>query len=394
MKIGILTFHSQLNYGGVLQCWALQTALERMGHEVVVIDRWHNPDNSLLECGYNKFGLKQWIKLLIRLLLGLGDFSQWQRIKRTKKFLKAKLNLTPYHFVDWNDAPKDLSVDLLVVGSDQVWHCGDWGDPRPYLLDGAPKIPAIAYATSLGMKSLPERLGEKDGLSEIDTETFYRTSLKKFKAISCREREGVDICSSLAFQATHVVDPTLLAYDGETKCIGKSNRLVCYFMDEPIVESLVALETFAKKMDCSVEIFSDRGNLRPIPKTPRMLASRYSEIIHRIGSRVKIRSSAGPKEFYDSFKSATYVISDSFHALMFSILNNCNARIIRPSNAMRSKMFSRITEFADHTTGSLISNSLQEAIASISAGERVVYDSEWLQTRVEFSKNWLEANIK
>ena len=28
MKIGILTFHSQLNYGGVLQCWALQTALE------------------------------------------------------------------------------------------------------------------------------------------------------------------------------------------------------------------------------------------------------------------------------------------------------------------------------------------------------------------------------
>ena len=37
MKLGILTFHSQLNYGGVLQCWALQTALEKLGHEVVPI---------------------------------------------------------------------------------------------------------------------------------------------------------------------------------------------------------------------------------------------------------------------------------------------------------------------------------------------------------------------
>ena len=45
MRIGILTFHSQLNYGGVLQCWALKKALEDMGHEAVVldIDRKVNP---------------------------------------------------------------------------------------------------------------------------------------------------------------------------------------------------------------------------------------------------------------------------------------------------------------------------------------------------------------
>ena len=39
MKVGILTFHAQLNYGGVLQCWALREALKRMGHTVVV-DLW------------------------------------------------------------------------------------------------------------------------------------------------------------------------------------------------------------------------------------------------------------------------------------------------------------------------------------------------------------------
>ena len=48
MKLGILTFHSQLNYGGVLRCWALKMALEGMGHEVVVVDRWLDAKNGML----------------------------------------------------------------------------------------------------------------------------------------------------------------------------------------------------------------------------------------------------------------------------------------------------------------------------------------------------------
>ena len=108
MKIGILTFHSQLNYGGVLQCWALQTALEKMGHEVVVIDRWLTPDNRHLEHGYNRKRKKWWLRFWIRSLLGLGDMRFWLRVRRTKRFLREKLHLTPYHFVDWKDAPRDL----------------------------------------------------------------------------------------------------------------------------------------------------------------------------------------------------------------------------------------------------------------------------------------------
>lgn len=394
MKIGILTFHSQLNYGGILQCWALQAALEKMGHEVVVIDRWHNASNSLLECGYNRFCLKPWLKFGIRSLLGLGDVNHWLRVRRTKKFLKSHINRTPYHFIDWKDAPKDLGVDMLVIGSDQVWHCGDWGDPRPYLLDGAPNVSAIAYAASYGMKSLPQRLGIKDELAVLESEGVYKEGLKKFKAISCREKEGVDICVSLGFQATHVVDPTLLNYNGDQRETRETKRLVCYFMDVPIYESLDLLEAFAAKNKCLVEIFSDAGILSAMPKTSREWMSRYADAIRRIGSRVRIRSSVGPKEFYEAFKSATYVISDSFHALMFSILNNCNARIIRPSNEMRSRMFSRIAEFADHTTGPLIVNSLQEALSSILAGESVTYDANWLQERVEYSKGWIKANIQ
>ena len=66
MKIGILTFHSQLNYGGVLQCWALQTALEDLGHEVVVIDRWFDDVRNIHETVYDRMGWFQWMKFWIR----------------------------------------------------------------------------------------------------------------------------------------------------------------------------------------------------------------------------------------------------------------------------------------------------------------------------------------
>ena len=228
MKIGILTFHSQLNYGGVLQCWALQTALERMGHEVVVIDRWFDEENYRLERDYAKFGVRQWVRFWIRSLLGLGDLNGWLRVKRTKKFIKEKLKLTQYHFVEWKDAPDKLGVDILVVGSDQVWHCGDWGDPRVYLLNNAPILPTIAYAASFGMFSLPKFLSEDNSeMASIETEKFYKQGLKKFKAISCRETEGVELCHHLEVDAVHVVDPTLLDDKPLGSDYSKRSDLVC-----------------------------------------------------------------------------------------------------------------------------------------------------------------------
>ena len=57
MKIAILTFHSQLNYGGVLQCWALQEAITKLGHDVKVLDRWLDPKNETLN-GNRVSGIK------------------------------------------------------------------------------------------------------------------------------------------------------------------------------------------------------------------------------------------------------------------------------------------------------------------------------------------------
>ena len=397
MKIGILTFHSQLNYGGVLQCWALQTALEKLGYEVIVIDRWHNPDNSLLEQGYNKWGWRQWIKFWIRSLLGLGDINQWMRVRRTKRFLGEHLHRTPYHFVKWEDAPEDLGVDMLVVGSDQVWHCGNWGDPRVYLLEGAPKIPAIAYAASFGMAELPITLGVgAKGAEDSLSATIYKRGLSRFSAISCREKEGVDICRNLGYDAVHVVDPTLLAWgDGakERAKEPKRRELICYFLSEKIADCFDALDAFAGNNDCKVKVFMDSAWSAAFPSSMTRARNMLKTWKRRLSTHVEVMDSAGPEEFYRAFKTASWVVSDSFHALMFSICNGCNVRMIRPSSSFRQKMFARIEEFAAHAKGPLIVDSVRAALDSFAKGESVDFDYGWISERRAESKAWLELVI-
>lgn len=385
MKVGILTFHSQLNYGGVLQCWALQSVLEKMGHEVVVVDRWHYSDNSLLECGYNKWGWRQWIKFAIRASLGLGDMSQWLRVRRTKKFLELHIRRTPYHFVEWKDAPQDLGVDMLVVGSDQVWHCGNWGDPRVYLLEGAPKIATIAYAASFGLTELPQ-----------DFIGHYQRGLSRFNAISCRETEGVNLCRKLGFDAVHVVDPTLLAWGDDAKerykCL-KKRELVCYFLSERIEDHIDVLNAFAKEYDCKVKVFMADAWFVPMPSNLMRAKNMLRVWMRRLSLRVEIMDSAGPAEFYEAFKTAKWVVSDSFHALMFSICNGSDVRILKPSSPFRQKMFARIEEFSAHAQGPLIVDSVSAALASFANGEKVSFDYDWLSTRRKESQSWLASSI-
>ena len=394
MKIGILTFHSQLNYGGVLQCWALQTALEEMGYEVVVIDRWFDKDNSSLEGCYAKWGVIEWVNFWIRSMLGLGNLNGWLRVKRTKSFISKKLKLTPYHFVEWKDAPKELSVDYVIVGSDQVWHCGDWGDPRVYLLDDAPNLKYVAYAASFGLLSLPKIIYDfENGKMPIMTKDLYKCGLAKFKAISCREAEGVEICRSLGFYAKHLVDPTLLGLRTRGSYCNNQHDLVCYFLSERLEENFDALEQFAHNHHCRVKVFIDWNWLLPMPTNCKKIKHWFHGILKKCFSPINVMDGAGPEEFYIAFQNAKWVISDSFHALMFSLINNCNVRIIRPSSDMRRLMFARIEEFAKHINGPLVVNTISEAIDSLNKGESIEYDDEWILQRKEESIEWLKDNL-
>ena len=415
LNIGILSFHAQQNYGGVLQAFALQEVLRHTGQvlNVKVVDRWLSAGNRALVGDTN--GLWRRLRLRFRGLLRLGDAAPLCRRLRTRHFVETRLLLSDDHFQDWDEfrIRQLVSPDLLIVGSDQVWHAGKWGDPRVYLLHHAPAMRAIAYAASFGMTGANLRavegvttLGEWTGFARLASgETLgdiYRQGLAKFEAISCREAEGVAICAIYGREAVHVVDPVLLAgaefWRAQVRWNrAKSRQIFCYVIGEEALTVRTPLADVCRENKMSAEIFLDGVPSwwwGPMPKNVRTLKEWWRALRRRRCDRARMRLDAGPQEFLDSIAAADWVVTDSFHALMFAIVFKRNVRVLRPRSESRRQMFARIEEFAAHATGPLIADDLDAALSSFRRGEMVAFDEPWLEARRRFSADWLTAQIE
>lgn len=386
MRIGILTFHAQQNYGGVLQCWALKEYLQQLGHETVILDRWITPDNRLLfgPLGVAS-GFRFWRSVFVRSLCGCGTWKAVVRSVRTIRFVK-RLGLTKSHFFRWEDAPADLQIDCLLVGSDQVWHVGPWSDPRPYLLEGfaKEKIIKIAYAASFGMSAVP-----------LEYEAYYRRGFSRFSAISCREKEGVKICRQFGFRAEHVADPTLLlsrqAWNRllpyrKAARLGGRQVLVCYFMSVDCDMALPCLARFARENRCRVKVLTESPRLKPFKKSMASILANYREMY----PRVQICSDYGPTEFVRAFAGASAVLTDSFHAVMFSAVFGKNVRVLRPSTELRRAMFARISEFIEsYMTGPVFADSVLDALDSLASGKNSSFCQKKIDAFRRRSRAWL-----
>lgn len=385
MKIGILTFHSQLNYGGVLQCWALVQTLQGLGHDVVVIDRRFDDSRSLHRT-YFGASVRTWIRRVVDFVCGGNSLQLWVRAVRTNNFLSRSLPLTRYHFEDWKDAPKDLGVDLLVVGSDQVWHCGNWGDPRPYFLEGAPNVPAIAYAASIGLEKIPE-----------ENHSTFAAGVKRFSAISVRESRARElllpfgVCPQVVLDPTLLIDPVKWSEIHYDKNAGRG-FLVCYFVADVVERYYGMLEDYAKKHRCNVDVFIN------LQQTPRKRVCDFAAISKlwqkRLFGRVRVRYSAGPQEFVASFRNASAIVTDSFHALMFSVIFKKNIRLLAPAADWLKTSFSRIENFARmYANGSVVAESLQDALLSLDSDSPVAFNRERLLDSRNSSVHWLQASL-
>ena len=152
MKIAILTLDLQTNFGGILQAYALQTVLERMGHEVTHLQakhsRLHNPVVMPLV----------WCKRLYRKYFQ-GDRQlpifenpyKWAG-KNTDRFISSNLNCRFLAPEEWNEGLA-REYDVIVVGSDQVWRPNYTSDVTRFFTAflGHSDIRRIAYAASFGV---------------------------------------------------------------------------------------------------------------------------------------------------------------------------------------------------------------------------------------------------
>ena len=397
MRIGILTFHSQLNYGGVLQAYALQESLKLLGHSVVILDKHLGGQMSELYLGYYPHvnNLKDIILQYINRFRGINKPPYlFRRGRKTKTFFR-KLQLSDISFYDWhNITAKMLDIDCIVVGSDQVWHlwAGRPEDLQVFLLKGAPEIPAISYAASIGMSSVP-RLIRND----------FINGLKRFKAISVREKEAVSQIEELGYAATHVVDPTLLIppekwHDITSWEMNKPDRLFCYFMTDNWLSVFPKLQEYAIANKCFIDVFFLEGlrQISPV-NTGRKITDLYQWFKSSLtkNKKITVHWDAAPDEFLQYAARATEAVSDSFHALMFSIIFKLNVRILCPKTAKRLEMFSRIEEFTQYTTsGKLIAENLEDALRSLREDEPVIFDEKKIEKRRKFSMDWLCGQLE
>ena len=300
MKIGILTLPLHTNYGGILQAYALQTVLERMGHEVVVLDKspYHYLPLWKMPFSYPK-------RILEKYVLGKKSVKvfaeQWYN--RTYPIISQYTQTfidTYIHRKEVNDLTKldEKDFDALVVGSDQIWNFYASLSPV-YMLDFVPfGKKKIAYAASMGQCRLDESLYE-----------VFKKRLLSFDAISLREKNGVEFVNALLKGEKLVyqtLDPTLLidskAYDkiiddGKIKI---KNYICTYILAELDKENFEIIRAIKSLLGLDII------NLRN-PDTCIWLSQAQNTIVT-------------PYKWLYYIKNSDFVICSSFHAVVFSLI--------------------------------------------------------------------------
>ena len=203
--VGIVTlWDSPVNYGQVLQGFALSAVLVRLGYSPFIV-RYTLKE----EIAYDTFGMKvkrvlTGKKSVVSILKRYTSKSEKQVNRHFDDFRKTYINYSKRSYDSYQELVDGYQeADVYVVGSDQVWGAsGSINKKRIFLLDFLPdSVRRISYAASFGRNDLAE--------SEV---SLFRDCLTKFFAISVREETGCAICKRLGIgtEAQWVLDPTVL----------------------------------------------------------------------------------------------------------------------------------------------------------------------------------------
>ena len=309
MKIGILTQPLKTNYGGLIQAYALKTTLEKLNHEVTIINR----------VGFLRRNQKTSIKILSKIKKLI--FKVLGKDKKLSKDIQDKISSNCILFTQkyikhvskdiktinaLKEYVSEMQFEGYVVGSDQVWRPSYTPCIENYFIDFCDdnNVKRIAYAASFG----------SDIWEYTHKETKVCSTLaKKFNAISVREDSGVELCNKFFnVEAKHVLDPTMLLEKEEYEHIVNeenvplsNGNLFYYFLDDnPTKQELIRhIEKICNKMSYNCMPAKKIGNEKNI-------------------LNVKDYVFPSPAKWLRSFMDAEMVITDSFHGTVFSIIFN------------------------------------------------------------------------
>ena len=364
MNIGLLTTATQLNYGATLQAMALREILSELapGDRVETVnyditprgeELYGDPIRSLFRV-WEKRTLK---RLAVRWLCPRRMRDHRLRRARTHRFLRECVRIGVRVFHETTDLWTKNPYDLFVVGSDQVWRY----QSRIHtfcLLSGIAdaRVRRISYAASLGWSRLPDRFRAE-----------FLPALERFDAISVREPSSVAVLKDLLGESrdvTAVVDPTILyGRDRWQRFLRKTVPSVPVDGDYAFVYWLHAVEGLLPIL----KGLKNRGIRRVQIVFPCYMKLLEGDIValKRTFSRLErefgaeFRVDAGPVEFVHLLANARYVVANSFHAMMFSLLFDKPARIFVGLGKGRDLMAPRMISFAQrHGLGGVVFHGL------------------------------------
>lgn len=295
------------NYGGLLQEYALQEKCKELGYEVKIINDNFLERKSLfsVKTDIRNFSFIWFISKIKGIIAAkrifLSEENRMQLCKRMDKFdlfREKNMQFTEYcKQSELQEIVKDGCA--IVVGSDQVWNPSMTSSPL--FLDFAKGQKKIAYGASISRESLTKR--EKKKLKPM---------IDDFDYVSVREERGKEILDTFCEIKSHVVlDPTMLVdttlWEKRTeKRLISEKYVFCYFLGNDVK---IRKETrrFATSMGLS---------LVTIPLIKEENAVVDESYMH--DSYID----ASPDDFLNLIRYAEYVVTDSFHAVVFSLLFN------------------------------------------------------------------------
>lgn len=317
MKVELITRHAVPNYGSLLQSYATQFAIEKLGHDSEIINyiRYDEKSKNLAKTLVKG---KKWDKNKItRLIYNLIQVPNYvHQYNRFFKYRKKLLKESKDEYNSLEQLKNNVPIcDVFCSGSDQIW--GSIGKDiydEAYFLSFAEGKKCISYASSFGK-------------TELNKELLYNLNrlLKKYKKILVREDSAKKILKESGLNnVEQVLDPTLLLSKKDWEKLADNTKLK--LKDKYI---LIYQLHNDKKFDEYAKKFAKIKGLKLL---------RISTSIYHIFRNGKLIYLPSPSEFLKLFENAEYILTDSFHATVFSIIYNKKFMNVLPTNKTATRI--------------------------------------------------------
>lgn len=309
-KVGIITLPGNFNYGNRLQCYAMSRAVHQAGGSAAVLEREHR--FSLPRRAY--YAMKR-ISLAIIGKSPAGNAEVMRTPERIAAFDRFGKSIPSVVLPGMGQSAGNV-FDYIVVGSDQVWNPNEIYHQEPWFFAKfAQPEQRIAVAASVGI----------DSFTSFEQAERIAEGVEGFARISVRENRGAELIKECSGADAEVIcDPTLVPDADDWRAVADGRCTP----EEPYVFTYLLGGVGAEAADVLDKV-TDHGRVLVVPLSDRQKPG---------------EPDAGPAEFIDLIDHAAHVVTDSFHAAVFSSILHTPLTIVHREGG--ASMFSRLEQLS------------------------------------------------